>query len=140
MTFVDDTLSTTPVSVLAALEALAPRHVTLIAGGQDRGLDYGDLARAVVARAGSVQVVTIPDTGARLAADIRREAARAGADAPVRETPSLEDAVAEAIRTAPPSGVVLLSPGAPSYNRYRNYEELASSYEQILADAGADLA
>ncbi|HEX2074910.1 MAG TPA: UDP-N-acetylmuramoyl-L-alanine--D-glutamate ligase [Geodermatophilus sp.] len=140
VTFIDDTLSTTPVSVLAALEALAPRHVTLIAGGQDRGLDYGDLARAVVARAGSVQVVTIPDTGARLAADIRREAAGAGAEAPVRETPSLEDAVAEAIRTAPPGGVVLLSPGAPSYNRYRNYEELASSYEQILADAGADLA
>ncbi len=50
------------------------------------------------------------------------------------------EAVAEAVRTTPSGGVVLLSPGAPSYNRYRNYEELASSYEQILADAGADLA
>jgi UDP-N-acetylmuramoylalanine-D-glutamate ligase len=32
---------------------------------------------------------------------------------------------------------VLLSPGAPSYNRFRNYEELARTYEQILVDAGA---
>ncbi|MGY1691049.1 UDP-N-acetylmuramoyl-L-alanine--D-glutamate ligase [Geodermatophilus sp. SYSU D01105] len=137
VTFVDDTLSTTPVSVLAALDAFAGQHVTLLAGGQDRGLDYTDLARAVVARGGSVRVVTVPDTGARLAADIRADAARAGVAAPVTETASLDEAVAEALRTAPHGGVVLLSPGAPSYNRYRNYEELARTYEQILLDAGA---
>jgi UDP-N-acetylmuramoylalanine--D-glutamate ligase len=138
VTFVDDTLSTTPVSVLAALEAFAGRSVTLIAGGQDRGLDYTDLARAVVARGGSVRVLTVPDTGARLAADVRAAAAGSGAAAPVAETASLADAVAEALRTTERGGVVLLSPGAPSYNRFRNYEELARTYEQILVDAGAD--
>ncbi|WP_158550782.1 UDP-N-acetylmuramoyl-L-alanine--D-glutamate ligase [Geodermatophilus sp. TF02-6] len=138
VTFVDDTLSTTPVSVLAALDAHAGRAVTLLAGGQDRGLDHTDLARAVVARGGAVRVVTVPDTGARLAAGIRAEAARAGVDAPVTETASLEEAVAEALRTTPPGAVVLLSPGAPSYNRFRNYEELARTYEQILAAAGAE--
>ncbi|MGY1590414.1 UDP-N-acetylmuramoyl-L-alanine--D-glutamate ligase [Geodermatophilus sp. SYSU D00708] len=138
VTFVDDTLSTTPVSVLAALEAFAGQRVTLLAGGQDRGLDYADLARAVVARDGSVRVVTVPDTGARLAADIRAAAAEARVAAPVTETASLDEAVAEALRTAPRGGVVLLSPGAPSYNRYRNYEELARTYEQILLDAGAE--
>ncbi|MGY1641114.1 UDP-N-acetylmuramoyl-L-alanine--D-glutamate ligase [Geodermatophilus sp. SYSU D00703] len=137
VTFVDDTLSTTPVSVLAALDAFAGQHVTLLAGGQDRGLDYTGLARAVVARDGAVRVLTVPDTGARLAADIRTEAARVGAVAPVTETASLDEAVAAALRTAPRGGVVLLSPGAPSYNRYRNYEELARTYEQILLDAGA---
>jgi UDP-N-acetylmuramoylalanine--D-glutamate ligase len=140
VTFVDDTLSTTPVSVLAALDAFAGRRVTLLAGGQDRGLDYTDLARAVVARDGAVRVVTVPDTGARLAADIRAAAARAGTTPPVTETASLDEAVAEALRTAPRGGVVLLSPGAPSYNRYRNYEELARTYEQILLAAGADRA
>jgi UDP-N-acetylmuramoylalanine--D-glutamate ligase len=84
-----------------------------------------------------VRVVTVPDTGARLAADIRAAAERAGVAAPVTETASLDDAVAEALRTAPRGGVVLLSPGAPSYNRYRNYEELARTYEQILLAAGA---
>jgi UDP-N-acetylmuramoylalanine--D-glutamate ligase len=34
--------------------------------------------------------------------------------------------------------VVLLSPGAPSYNRFRDFEELAATYEQILVDAGAE--
>nr|WP_239522082.1 UDP-N-acetylmuramoyl-L-alanine--D-glutamate ligase [Geodermatophilus sabuli] len=135
VTFVDDTLSTTPVSVLAALDAFAAQPVTLIAGGQDRGLDYADLARAVVARGGAVRVVTVPDTGVRLAADIR--AAAGDGPAPVTEAGSLADAVAEALATTPAGGVVLLSPGAPSYNRYRNYEELARTYEQILADAGA---
>ncbi|MGY1762514.1 UDP-N-acetylmuramoyl-L-alanine--D-glutamate ligase [Geodermatophilus sp. SYSU D00779] len=137
VTFVDDALSTTPVSVRAAIDAFAGQQVTLIAGGQDRGLDYTDLAAAVVARGGTVQVLTIPDTGARFAADIRAAAAAAGVDAPVTETGSLADAVAEALRTARPGGLVLLSPGAPSYNRFRNYEELARTYEQILLDAGA---
>ena len=140
VTFVDDTLSTTPVSVRAAIDAFAGRQVTLIAGGQDRGLDHADLAAAVVARGGTVQVLTVPDTGARFAADIRAAAAAAGVDAPVTETASLADAVAQALRTARPGGLVLLSPGAPSYNRFRNYEELARTYEQILVDAGADRA
>lgn len=137
VTFVDDSLSTTPVSVRAAIDAFAGRQVTLIAGGQDRGLDYADLAAAVVARGGTVQVLTIPDTGARFAADIRAAAAAAGVDAPVFETGSLADAVARALAGARPGGLVLLSPGAPSYNRFRNYEELARTYEQILVDAGA---
>ncbi|MGY1660858.1 UDP-N-acetylmuramoyl-L-alanine--D-glutamate ligase [Geodermatophilus sp. SYSU D00705] len=137
VTFVDDTLSTTPVSVLAALDAFADRPVTLVAGGQDRGLDYTELARAVVARAGGVRVVTVPDTGARLAADVRAAAADQGVAPPVTETAGLAEAVAEAVRTTPAGGVVLLSPGAPSYNRYRNYEELARTYEHILRDAGA---
>ncbi|MBB3085045.1 UDP-N-acetylmuramoyl-L-alanine--D-glutamate ligase [Geodermatophilus sabuli] len=137
VTFVDDTLSTTPVSVLAALEAFAARPVTLIAGGQDRGLDYTELARAVVAREGAVRVVTVPDTGARLAADVRAAAADRRVEPPVIETTGLPEAVVEAVRATPSGGVVLLSPGAPSYNRYRNYEELARTYEQILRDAGA---
>lgn len=138
VTFVDDALSTTPVSVRAALDAFAGRQVTLIAGGQDRGLDFTGLAAAVVARGGEVQVLTIPDTGARFAADVRAAAAAAGVDAPVAETASLADAVGRALQTARPGGLVLLSPGAPSYNRFRNYEELARTYEQILLDAGAE--
>jgi UDP-N-acetylmuramoylalanine--D-glutamate ligase len=136
VTFVDDTLSTTPVSVLAALDALAGRPVTLVAGGQDRGLDYTGLARTLVARRDAVALVTVPDTGARLAADVRREAA--GVPVRLAETASLEEAVATAIATTPPGGVVLLSPGAPSYNRFRDFEELAATYEQILAGAGAE--
>ncbi len=136
VTFVDDTLSTTPVSVLAALDALSGRPVTLIAGGQDRGLDYTGLAATLVARREEVAVVTVPDTGPRLADDVRREAA--GAAVRLTETASLAEAVAAAIDGTPPGGVVLLSPGAPSYNRYRDFEELAATYEQILVDAGAE--
>ncbi|MGY1744423.1 UDP-N-acetylmuramoyl-L-alanine--D-glutamate ligase [Blastococcus sp. SYSU D00695] len=135
VTFVDDTLSTTPVSVLAALDALAPRPVTLVAGGQDRGLDYTGLAAALAARSDSVALVTVPDTGARLAADVRR--APGGAAVTVHETASLEEAVATAVATTGPGGVVLLSPGAPSYNRFRNYEELAARFTELVLAAGA---
>ncbi len=136
VTFVDDTLSTTPVSVLAALDALAGRPLTLIAGGQDRGLDYTGLAATLVARRDEVALVTVPDTGARLADDVRREAA--GAAVRLTETRSLAEAVTAAVAGTAAGGVVLLSPGAPSYNRFRDFEELAATYEQILVDAGAE--
>ena len=51
MTFVDDSLSTNVLPTLAALDAFPGRRVALIAGGQDRGIDYAPLA-AGLRRAG----------------------------------------------------------------------------------------
>lgn len=42
-----DLKSTTPEATIAALTAFAGRDVTLIAGGEDKGLDYAPLARAI---------------------------------------------------------------------------------------------
>ena len=58
-------------------------------------------------------------------------------DGRTRQRPKAE-AVAAAIAGTAPGGVVLLSPGDPSYNRFRDFEELAATYEQILVDAGAE--
>ena len=35
----------------------------------------------------------------------------------------MAEAVARAIRTTPPGGIVLLSPAAPSYGDYRDFSE-----------------
>ena len=46
VTFVDDSLSTNVLPTLAALDAFPGRRVALIAGGQDRGIDYAAGRRA----------------------------------------------------------------------------------------------
>ena len=65
--WVDDSISTTPESTLAALASFAERTVVLVAGGQDRGQDYAELGRALAARGRrAVLLQAAPTTGPRL--------------------------------------------------------------------------
>ena len=70
VTFVDDSLSTNVLPTLAALDSFPGRRIALIAGGHDRGIDYAPLAAGVVARPAPTLVLTLPDSGPRIAAEI----------------------------------------------------------------------
>lgn len=115
--WVDDSISTTPESTLAALEAFAQRAVVLIAGGSDREQDFAQLA-AELARRPDVTLLGVPLTGDRLLA-----AARAAGvpDDRAIACDDLEAAVAQAHARATSGAAVLLSPAAPSYHAYRDF-------------------
>ena len=66
--WIDDSISTTPESTIAALEAFGERPVVLIAGGSERDQDYGELGETLAARAAPTHLILLPDTGRRLAA------------------------------------------------------------------------
>ena len=70
VTFVDDSLSTNVLPTLAALDSLPGRRVALIVGGHDRGIDYAPLAAGVLARKAPTRVLTLPDSGPRINAEI----------------------------------------------------------------------
>jgi UDP-N-acetylmuramoyl-L-alanine---L-glutamate ligase len=127
VTWVDDSISTTPESTLAALDAFPGRDVVLLAGGQDRGQDYADLGAALAHRGAAV--VGMPTTGERAVA-----AARAAGVPPERAVAAtdLAAAVELARSLAPPGGVVLLSPAAPSYDRFRNFEERGTRFRELI--------
>ncbi len=112
VTWVNDSISTTPESAAAALASFADRPLTLLLGGQDRGQDVAPL-RAAMADL-DVRVVTLPDNGPALAAAL--------GDAAVAHAADLDAAVARAAALTPAGGVVLLSPAAPSYGRFRDFE------------------
>ncbi len=128
--WVNDSISTTPESALAALASFAERAIVLIGGGQDRGQDYTALARELAARGASV--IGLPSTGPRLLA-----AARSAGAAPSRvlEAPDLAGAVALARELASPGSVVLLSPAAPSYDNYSDFEERGERFRALAASA-----
>jgi UDP-N-acetylmuramoyl-L-alanine---L-glutamate ligase len=73
-------------------------------------------------------VLCLPDSGPRIAA-----ALQAGApDLDVREVADLPDGVRCGFEWARPDGVVLLSPAAPSFGRYRNYEDRAADFVRSM--------
>jgi UDP-N-acetylmuramoylalanine--D-glutamate ligase len=131
--WVDDSISTTPESALAALASFPEQDVVLIGGGQDRGQDYGELSRVLAGRGASV--IGVPSTGPRLLAAAREAGVP---DARAREATDLADAVELARELARAGGVVLLSPAAPSYDHYRDFEERGDRF-RALARAGVRL-
>ncbi len=126
--WVDDSISTTPESTLAALQAFAGRDVVLLAGGQDRGQDYTELGAALARRGAAV--VGMPTTGERAVAAARR--AGVPADRAVAAA-DLAGAVEAARALARPDGVILLSPAAPSYDRFRNFEERGDQFRALIS-------
>ncbi|MGO9322284.1 MAG: UDP-N-acetylmuramoyl-L-alanine--D-glutamate ligase [Solirubrobacteraceae bacterium] len=130
--WVDDSISTTPESALAALASFPGRELILIGGGQDRGQDYTQLGR-VLAETG-VTVIGVPSTGLRMltaARDAGAPSKRAIAAADMREAVELARTLA---RTG---AVVLLSPAAPSYDNYRDFEQRGERFRELATGAGA---
>jgi UDP-N-acetylmuramoyl-L-alanine---L-glutamate ligase len=129
VTFIDDSLSTNVLPTLAALDAFPGRRVALIVGGHDRGIDYAPLAAGVLARDAPTYVLTLPDSGPRIRAEIEAEAAAA---ITVTDFPGLDEAVAAGFRWARPDGVVLLSPAAPSFGRFRDYRDRSEAFAHAV--------
>ena len=128
VTFVDDSLSTNVLPTLAALDAFPGRRIALIVGGHDRGIDYAPLAAGVLARDAPTLVLTLPDSGPRIRAAIKQSAA----DTEVTDCPGLDEAVAAGFRWARPDGVVLLSPAAPSFGRFRDYRDRSEAFASAV--------
>jgi UDP-N-acetylmuramoylalanine--D-glutamate ligase len=123
----NDSLSTAPESAAAAVVALSPGLCTLIAGGFDRGFDPAPLARAVHDQRLQT-VVLLPETGRSVA-----EALLAlGGDTEVVEVAELDEAVSIARRCTPAGKICLFSPGAPSYHRYRSFEERGEHFRTLI--------
>jgi UDP-N-acetylmuramoylalanine--D-glutamate ligase len=134
VTFVDDSLSTNVLPTLAALEAFEGRRVALIVGGHDRGIDYAPLAAGLVARAWPTLALTIPESGPRIRARLEQAAStnKSLAFAGAKDCPDLEAAVAAGFGWARPDGVVLLSPAAPSFGRFRDYRDRSDAFAHAV--------
>jgi UDP-N-acetylmuramoyl-L-alanine---L-glutamate ligase len=133
VTYVNDSISTTPESAIAALNALAPRPIVLIAGGFDREQVYDGLAATIV-DLDLLAVVALPDTGPRLLDAVRTVAARVKATPPaLLQADDIDAAVASAAAAIDGEGIVLLSPAAPSFNAFRDFTERGERFAAAVA-------
>jgi len=118
--------------------AFPDRRVALIAGGFDRGIDYGPLAEGLAQRSTDLVLLTVPDNGGRIAEVVRSSGP--GPAVTVRECGDLGEAVRAGYAWARPGGVVLLSPAAASFGRYRDYRDRAAAFvaamRQCTPEAG----
>lgn len=121
--WVNDSQATIPVATMAALEAFGT-PIVLVAGGQGKGLEYGELADAIAARARAA--VLIGETAGELEALI-------GARVPVRRASSMDEAVRLAAELAQPGDVALLSPAAASFDMFTDYAARGDAFRAAVA-------
>lgn len=128
--YINDSISTTPWATAAALDALGDVSVILIVGGQPRPSDWQPVFDALRQRPLRA-LLTIPDNGPEIAGFFRESGEeRAGL---VENLDGLEQAVGRAADLADDGTVVLLSPGAPSFGRYRDFEQRGERFRELVA-------
>jgi UDP-N-acetylmuramoylalanine--D-glutamate ligase len=121
--WVNDSQATIPIAAIGALEAFAPAEVVLIAGGKDKGLDYGAFADAIARRCRAA--VLIGETAGRL------EELIAGR-VPVVRAEAMRDAVAAAAAWAEAGDVVVLAPAAASFDMFDDYAARGDAFRAAV--------
>jgi UDP-N-acetylmuramoylalanine--D-glutamate ligase len=127
--FVDDSISTTPHASLAALDCHRGRRVAILVGGYDRGVDWGVFAERMAVEP-PVAVITMGQNGPRIHEKLKQiginnrfrggGGGRDGRRDPHRAAQLLEN-----------NGLILLSPGAPSFPRYKDYAERGRHFAKV---------
>lgn len=125
-TWINDSISTTPYATLAALQANAAGPV-LIVGGMERGADW-NLVADYCRKHPLAGLVGLPDNGGEICS--RLVAAGAVDPGCVIQADDMNDAVAAARQLCGTGGIVVLSPGAPSFPHFRDFEQRGEMFVQ----------
>ncbi len=128
--YVDDSAATVPEASIAALRHFRRCHkqpLTLLAGGQESGLDYLPLARELGRRSGDT-VITMYEGGEGLRVALAAAVGHGQCHAGVAD---LASALARARELTPEGGLILLSPGAPSRDAFANYRERGRLFQTL---------
>jgi len=125
VSYIDDSISTTPVSVAAALQTIGTEAVVLLLGGMDRGLDWSDFATRLAVQAPQA-IITMPDNGLKILASLRASGVKPAGG--LHAVEDLSRAVVLAQSLVPEKGCILLSPGAPSFPHFRDFEDRGDQF------------
>ena len=121
--WINDSQATIPMAAIGAPEAFAPAQVVLIAGGKDKGLDYGALVDAIARRCRAA--VLIGETAPRLEELIAKRV-------PIVRAGEMAEAVAAAAAWAKPGDVVILAPAAASFDMFDDYAARGDAFRAAV--------
>lgn len=129
--FINDSISTAPEAAIGAINSF-DGNLVLISGGFDNEQDYTDYAKTVEANPKVKMLVSLFQTGPKIAQAMRENVKREGFV--LKEVDSLQKAVEEAYEFLQNlgGGVVLLSPTSPSFGFYKNFVERGEHFISLV--------
>lgn len=122
--YINDSKGTNPDASIKALEAYN-EPIVLIAGGKNKGSDFGEFAEKIKEKA---RVLVVLGQSAKLIAD----AAKAKGFGNIQYAGDFKEAVMLAHKAARPGEIVLLSPACASWDMFKSYEERGDLFKQTV--------
>ncbi len=126
--YFDDSISTICDTTIQALSSLKDVNTVLI-GGMDRGIDYGDLITFLSGHPVE-HIILMAATGKRIYQEILRYYPDFKGIRRISCTDTLKKAVEIAIRVTAPGTSCVLSPAAASYGIFKNFEERGEMFQK----------
>ncbi len=126
--YINDSISTTPHASIAALDCHKGRRIAILVGGYDRGVDWGVFAERMLSDPPRA-VITMGQNGPRIHERLKPIALNK--HFVLAEASEMEDALRIGREILESEGVILLSPGAPSFPRYKDYVERGRHFAKL---------
>ena len=125
--FFNDSIATTPESVLCALQSF-DRPIVLLTGGYDKQIDLSGMANAIADRVRAVALMgqTAPTLRSLIAA------AKPRGGPLMHSSANLADAFSWATAVSRAGDVILLSPGCASYDWFTSYVDRGDQFRQLV--------
>lgn len=123
-TFVNDSISTIPETTIAALNVYQEKPICLILGGQDRGQNYTKLGKELL-KHNIQKIYLLPENADRIADSLE--------DKTICEMCNNLEEIMKKIGHSDmeEDTIVLLSPAAPSYCQFKNFEERGNLFKAL---------
>lgn len=132
VSYYNDSLSTTPVATIAAIESFKNNPIILIAGGFDRGLDYSELAQVIIDHQ-IKHLILLPDTGEIILEEVEKRISNNMGEITYTQVSSMQQAVQIAKDHSQEGDVVLMSPASASFNLFENYQDRGDQFRKFVA-------
>ena len=126
ITYINDSIATTPESTIAALNSYPGEDIVIIAGGYDKEISLTQMAEEIAHKA--LAAVLIGNTAPKIALAINR------INPDYNLTVITDNDFYQAVNIASQqlkTGIVLLSPGCASYDMFKNFQERGDKFKKI---------
>ena len=128
ITYYNDTIATIPQATIEGIRAL--KNVdTLIFGGMDRGIDYS-LLIDYLSNCNISNLICMPTTGHKIGNILKEN----NCEKNIVLVSTLEEAVNIAKQVTLKGKICLLSPAAPSYEYFKNFQEKGNCYKDLIKE------
>ena len=126
----NDSIGTSPSRTIAGLNSFQEK-IVLIAGGYDKNLDYGPLAKPILEKVS--KLVLMGRTSTKIYNAVINELAKdPDVVYPIYRVNTLEQAVERARKIANPGEIILFSPASASFDMFKNFAERGEKFKECV--------
>ncbi len=129
--YFNDSFASAPTATIAAINAIKGNKVVII-GGKDRNLNLDDLIKAIYDNQENIKkLIIIGEARQRIAEELKKLNLN---NFEITDTKSMADIVALAKKYTEPNDKVVLSPGFPSFDMFKNFEDRGNQFNTVVSE------